>query len=258
MATPPIIRPFRYALSMFRGPSGSLDKALPLLEHAVRLKGGETDYVSKEYLGGAYCMLARKRFADGRDDSDLLKRAVYYFTEAYRTKQDLKGVSMKESVYPQLRYAKPEQLSLRHWGDALAWLGHQEEAELVFNIAKRSGLWKTPWCRPQKKLPLQIFAVKIARAYTFPASSFTDVYKTVAGALPKALEEYEAIEATLNADEPSAAWSLEQAGLHSSRSWWTLPLIVDGSKQEPGCQMMPETCAALYEIPLCGGQKLGK
>ncbi len=249
-----------HGLSLFRSPEKLLD-AVPLLEHSLRLSGEESnDFVAMNYLAGAYHMLARKRYAQGFDDESLLQRAVYYFTQAHRKRGDLTAAAdvdaLSPEAYPQLKYAKPKQLTFRAWGDSLAWLGHNAEAHLIFKFGKTSGVWRDMWCRPQMRLPLQIFALQAAKPYVFPAEDFPHVHRPVSEALPRALEEYRAIEAT--SITGANAWALEQSGLHATKSWRTLPLIIDGKRQVPGCEMMPDTCDALLKIPSIKWLKVGQ
>jgi hypothetical protein len=78
-------------------------------------------------------MIARKLLVHPRKDSafEVLRKAAASFKKGFRARVATEASATAET-YPQLLFAQPLSLSLRGWGDALAWLGRKEEAKEVF------------------------------------------------------------------------------------------------------------------------------
>eukprot|EP00750_Incisomonas_marina_P017473 INCI2075.1.p1 GENE.INCI2075.1~~INCI2075.1.p1 ORF type:complete len:496 (-),score=77.51 INCI2075.1:209-1696(-) len=134
-----------YALLRLRqhGPSPTL---LQLLQQC----DVHNDWVALQYLAGAHGMIARKVAASGGSfelEQSELQAAAFYFTLAEKA---LDAQQHQDAPYPQRALAQPRSLTLRSWGDALAWLGQHERAQMVFNQGVAEGVWTTPLCRPRQ------------------------------------------------------------------------------------------------------------
>ena len=123
-------------LELFR--QGALSQAVPLLE--VSVKRDQADWVSLQFLGGAYGMMARKLAHAGEENQGAfaLKRAVNFFAKAEHAYRDIGP--RKVSEFPQLKFAQPRTLILRGWGDALNWLNRTSDATKVFQLGVQEGL----------------------------------------------------------------------------------------------------------------------
>ena len=230
-------------------------RAVPLMEYAVRLPLGKDDWVTLENLGGAVHMIARKLYASGGNDTKWLINTARYFEQAEQAKKRRYAKREHESIeeYPQLRYQKPNALVVRSWGDTLTWLDLLRKAALVYGKGEEAGIWRTAWCRPEKRFSLRPFArsIDFENKYIFPASSFPHVHAVVSSFLPDARQEIEEAysHALIGKEKGSNVWSMEQSGLHQSASWIFLPLMIDGRLQSNGCTLMPKTCSALSSMP---------
>jgi len=256
--------------SLVSGGPKNLEYIMPILTNAVKIY--PHDWVTFEYIGGVYGMLARKLAAvSPAEEAKALEAAVDAFEQAalHRPSYDL----LKETDltrYPQISFARPETLTLRSWGDALMWLGREEEARIVFAKGVASGYWRDARCRSEVEHP--IIQASEQPAFFFRAEMFPHVLRPLQQLMPGLLKEFEdntgvppaAEFALLPAHERTriaesfflavskqrlaGGWAVEGAGLHSGSSWLQLPLLVDG-RPTHACLLYPTACRALLAIP---------
>ena len=264
--------------------SGDLQTAVPLLQQAVQ--ANPHDWVALEYLGGAYGMAARRVAAQGRgvagaqaDGADFgvgeverqaLNAAVQLFSRAHgaRSRHQVSplhegravsaraaavgvhtdGSSEGSADYPQLQYARRQSLMLRGWGDALALLGRRSEARAVFQLGVDAGIWQSALCRPDV---LQDTALPVGTFFA-PRPAVAHVTAPLEALIPVASRELDESLRRAAASKDglhSQGWDVEGAGLHASRSWHVLPLMVNGALT-PACQdQWTATCKALSALP---------
>lgn len=258
-----------------------LPEAMPILQRAIgnlgSVRASSADAILFEHVGAAYSMAARRlaptstpapapaaaASVDAAGDSNTaylshhlpgtlspqeraaLQAAVAAFSSAAQVRHKHRG-SRKGC---EEQYAGSRALVLRAWGDALAWLGREEGAEVVWQLGVSSGLWTSPWCRPTTRRAMELPAAW--PQFIFDAAAFEHLMPAVSKALAAAQRE---LASAANADE----WSYESAGLHAGRQWQQLVLMVNGQMQDEACaQWLPDTCALLARIPalrLANGQ----
>jgi hypothetical protein len=227
-------------LELFR--QGALSQAVPLLE--VSVKRDQADWVSLQFLGGAYGMMARKLAHAGEENQGAfaLKRAVNFFAKAEHAYRDIGP--RKVSEFPQLKFAQPRTLILRGWGDALNWLNRTSDATKVFQLGVQEGLWRNRWCRPEYErvtlsLPQEFFV--------YETDLFGHIAKPVNLALESVQKEFAAVFS--RRQEHAQDWRLEAAGLHAERSWSQLDIMVNGEIEANAWEAWPRTCRALEALP---------
>jgi len=269
---------------------GDLNKAVPLLEKAVRMDA--LDWVSMEHIAAAFGMAARRIAAAprpaGADPYSLtpaeeraLNATVKYFgraslARAARAARDAEaaeaageaGAMMEAAVAaeggvvesgapadsPRTDYAQQQQYAqrlsmvLRGWGDALTWLNRTREAARVFASGVTAGVWRTALCRPTVDRP----TVLPANTFFLDANAFSHVTDRLVAALPAMRRELaQALVRVVKGstrDWEGAGWRVEAAGLHSTRSWYVLPLLVNGKPRRAACKLWPDTCAVVKKV----------
>ena len=243
-------------LSLFR--ARRTDEAMPLLMAAE-------DWVSSEYLGGAFGMMARKLatlpgHAAHEQEREALTQSVVHFTRAAARRRNDTACSPRAlgmqprpaKVHKQkctTAFAQPRATVLRSWGDALAWLGRGADAARVWRSAEARALWPDPLCRAVSPLPERRHGA-VAGRYIFDASAagFAHVATPVARTLLPALcRELSALAAAGGVE--ALPWRAEAAGLHRGVKWSALVLRANG-RAGAACEtnhFFPATCALLHD-----------
>jgi hypothetical protein len=250
-----------YALSLIK--FHLLDEAMPII--LSHLKKYPDDFIAWEYVGGVFGGAARKLMQKGKEDAfaTLLNQSVQAFSRGYSSRVQyfkMHPIDSKfDNNYPQLAYLSPLSLVLRGWGDALMWLGRDEEARNVYQRGIQHKIWANSLCRPEVQLPTyNLSHLSKGHNYIYPITLFPHLLSIVENLHVFALEVQSPVlslqserkgESLAISGELDSLWIHESAGLHSQESWMQLPLFVDGKVQAACNLTFRQSCSLLTTIP---------
>lgn len=223
-----------------------LDRAMPLL-----LSTKVQDANVYEHVGAGFGMMARRLASlttHTEKEREALRQSVVYFERAANVET--------ENVSPYVRCNVRRQMKtqvVRAHGDALAWLGREDEAARLFAESK---LWMNPMCRPVHNG--YVYSVDDL-PYIFQGDEssylFRHVLHPVGRELVPQLKQLtqRSIKMTY-AELVKDGWSTETAGLTSrggDGSGWLLKILYANGEQGEACRDDPRlarACSTLAEL----------